>query len=134
MLKCQKDNFDLHTACKAPTPIKIHNIIHFLLRNVCFVIYMCTLKCFFTFQVGLYGHGRLMDPPSRNAMWRFGFPNPVNYNDNEVYCGGYGGKTIWKIFWQKSENILPTFLVQLVGQIPEYVLQIIFIGTQFETL
>jgi hypothetical protein len=37
------------------------------------------------------GHGRLMDPPSRNAMWRFGFPNPVNYNDNELFCGGYSG-------------------------------------------
>ncbi|XP_060528858.1 uncharacterized protein LOC132703549 [Cylas formicarius] len=35
------------------------------------------------------GHGRLMDPPARNSMWRFGFPNPVNYNDNELYCGGY---------------------------------------------
>lgn len=37
------------------------------------------------------GHGRLMDPPARNSMWRFGFPNPVNYNDNELYCGGYSG-------------------------------------------
>uniref|UniRef100_A0A1B0GLY6 Uncharacterized protein n=2 Tax=Phlebotomus papatasi TaxID=29031 RepID=A0A1B0GLY6_PHLPP len=34
-------------------------------------------------------HGRLMDPPARNAMWRFGYPNPVNYNDNELFCGGY---------------------------------------------
>ncbi|GAB1605791.1 uncharacterized protein LOC115222289 [Argonauta hians] len=33
-------------------------------------------------------HGRLMDPPARNSMWRFGFPNPINYNDNELYCGG----------------------------------------------
>lgn len=67
-------------------------------------------------------HGRLMEPPARNAMWRFGFPNPVNYNDNgtyfsptlhftffrkgfyennfnklfflitELFCGGYAGK------------------------------------------
>lgn len=22
-------------------------------------------------------------------MWRFGYPNPVNYNDNELFCGGY---------------------------------------------
>lgn len=36
-------------------------------------------------------HGRLMDPPARNAMWRFGFPNPVNYDDNELFCGGYAG-------------------------------------------
>ena len=34
------------------------------------------------------GHGRLMEPPARNSMWRFGFVNPVNYNDNELFCGG----------------------------------------------
>ena len=34
------------------------------------------------------GHGRLMEPPARNSMWRFGFLNPVNYNDNELFCGG----------------------------------------------
>ncbi|ROT74822.1 hypothetical protein C7M84_006684 [Penaeus vannamei] len=39
--------------------------------------------------VGVWGHGRLMDPPARNAMWRLGYPNPVNYNDNELYCGGF---------------------------------------------
>lgn len=38
------------------------------------------------------GHGRLMEPPARNAMWRFGYPNPVNYNDNELFCGGYAGE------------------------------------------
>lgn len=37
------------------------------------------------------GHGRLMNPPARNAMWRFGFPTAVNYNDNELFCGGYAG-------------------------------------------
>jgi len=34
------------------------------------------------------GHGRLMEPPARNCMWRFGYVNPINYNDNEVFCGG----------------------------------------------
>uniref|UniRef100_T1J472 Chitin-binding type-4 domain-containing protein n=1 Tax=Strigamia maritima TaxID=126957 RepID=T1J472_STRMM len=34
------------------------------------------------------GHGRLEDPPSRSTMWRFGFDNPKNYNDHELYCGG----------------------------------------------
>jgi len=38
----------------------------------------------------VHGHGRMMDPPSRNAMWRLGFSNPINYNDNEVFCGGVG--------------------------------------------
>nr|XP_053647621.1 uncharacterized protein LOC128699121 [Cherax quadricarinatus] len=47
------------------------------------------LLCLAALVVGVYGHGRLMDPPARNSMWRFGYPNPVNYNDNELYCGGY---------------------------------------------
>ncbi|OWF51842.1 hypothetical protein KP79_PYT05652 [Mizuhopecten yessoensis] len=36
----------------------------------------------------VYGHGRLIDPPSRSTMWRYGFSNPPNYNDNQLYCGG----------------------------------------------
>lgn len=35
------------------------------------------------------GHGRLIDPPARSTAWRYGFKTPVNYNDNELYCGGY---------------------------------------------
>lgn len=34
------------------------------------------------------GHGYLQKPPARNCMWRFGFDNPKNYNDNENFCGG----------------------------------------------
>lgn len=36
----------------------------------------------------VHGHGRLIDPPSRSTMWRYGFNNPPNYNDNQLYCGG----------------------------------------------
>jgi hypothetical protein len=36
------------------------------------------------------GHGRLMEPPARNSMWRFGYGTPINYSDNEVFCGGVG--------------------------------------------
>ena len=35
------------------------------------------------------GHGRMIDPPSRNAAWRYGFPNPPHYTDNELNCGGF---------------------------------------------
>ncbi|XP_071110324.1 uncharacterized protein [Haliotis cracherodii] len=35
------------------------------------------------------GHGRLVEPPSRSSMWRYGFDNPTNYNDHELYCGGF---------------------------------------------
>lgn len=37
---------------------------------------------------GVTGHGRLVDPPSRSSMWRYGFKNPPNYDDNQLYCGG----------------------------------------------
>ncbi|XP_042868838.1 uncharacterized protein LOC122251188 [Penaeus japonicus] len=50
---------------------------------------LITFVCLAFCAVGVWGHGRLMDPPARNAMWRLGYPNPVNYNDNELYCGGF---------------------------------------------
>ena len=33
-------------------------------------------------------HGRMIDPPQRGSMWRFGFDVPPNYNDMSNYCGG----------------------------------------------
>ncbi len=33
-------------------------------------------------------HGRMIDPPGRGSMWRFGFNVPENYNDMSNYCGG----------------------------------------------
>jgi len=35
------------------------------------------------------GHGRLIEPPSRSTMWRYGFQTKPNYNDHELYCGGF---------------------------------------------
>merc|ERR1712098_378762 len=46
----------------------------------------------------VWGHGMLTDPPARNAMWRYGYTNPVNYNDNELYCGGFS------IQWNQNEG------------------------------
>ncbi|BFZ00768.1 hypothetical protein BsWGS_03807 [Bradybaena similaris] len=34
------------------------------------------------------GHARLWDPPGRSTMWRRGFQTPVNFQDNELFCGG----------------------------------------------
>jgi len=57
-----------------------------------------TLSLLFIQVHRLAGHGMLTDPPARNAMWRFGFNNPVNYNDNELYCGGFS------VQWQNNEG------------------------------
>ena len=35
------------------------------------------------------GHGRLIDPPSRNSAWRFDFDTPRQDTDNELNCGGF---------------------------------------------
>jgi len=37
---------------------------------------------------GSSGEGRMTDPPARNAMWRFGYPTPTNYDDDFLFCGG----------------------------------------------
>ncbi len=37
----------------------------------------------------VYGHGRLLEPPSRASAWRAGFDTPVNWDDNELFCGGF---------------------------------------------
>ncbi|KAK5638704.1 hypothetical protein RI129_012999 [Pyrocoelia pectoralis] len=42
------------------------------------------------------GHGRLIEPPSRASAWRYGFDTPHNYNDHELFCGGYTRQ------WQKN--------------------------------
>ncbi|XP_013785525.1 uncharacterized protein LOC106469570 isoform X2 [Limulus polyphemus] len=42
------------------------------------------------------GHGRLIDPPSRSSMWRYGFPTTPNYNDHELFCGGY------QVHWKRN--------------------------------
>merc|ERR1712121_335362 len=46
----------------------------------------------------VWGHGMLTDPPARNAMWRYGYTNPVNYNDNELYWGGFS------VQWNQNEG------------------------------
>ncbi|KAL9882632.1 uncharacterized protein ACN427_010358 isoform 3-T4 [Glossina fuscipes fuscipes] len=89
--------------CEQYTVRTIHGVtLHFLSKlyiyNIWLILIMklrsfiiliilgsCLLECLTLVK----GHGRLMDPPARNAMWRFGYPNPVNYNDNELFCGGY---------------------------------------------
>ncbi|CAG5131627.1 unnamed protein product [Candidula unifasciata] len=34
-------------------------------------------------------HGRLWEPPSRSSMWRRGWDTPANYNDMQLFCGGF---------------------------------------------
>ena len=46
----------------------------------------------------VHGHGRLIEPPSRSSMWRYGFDTPPDYNDHELYCGGFSRQ------WQRNKG------------------------------
>nr|KAG5691650.1 hypothetical protein BaRGS_022925 [Batillaria attramentaria] len=35
------------------------------------------------------GHGYVLDPPQRSTMWRVGYDTPANYDDNQLFCGGF---------------------------------------------
>ncbi|XP_017019684.1 uncharacterized protein [Drosophila kikkawai] len=43
-------------------------------------------------------HGRLIEPPSRASAWRYGFQTPPDYNDHELYCGGFTRQ------WKKNKG------------------------------
>ena len=42
-----------------------------------------------TLIIGAIGHGRLISPPGRSTMWRYGYSTPANYDDNQMSCGGF---------------------------------------------
>ena len=53
------------------------------------------------------GHARLIQPPSRSSMWRFGFKNPADYNDNQGFCGGI--KVCYSTIKKIEQNV--TYLI-----------------------
>ncbi|KAK4884510.1 hypothetical protein RN001_000781 [Aquatica leii] len=48
------------------------------------------LLTFSAFIVTIDSHGMMLDPPNRSSLWRFNDSFPINYDDNENFCGGYG--------------------------------------------
>ncbi|KAG8228464.1 hypothetical protein J437_LFUL009329, partial [Ladona fulva] len=40
--------------------------------------------------VGVNGHGYMADPCQRSSMWKLGFDTPINWEDDELNCGGFG--------------------------------------------
>ncbi len=52
--------------------------------TVALVLTIIAHKCIYLSEQ----HGRVMEPPARNCMWRAGFYTPPNYEDTELFCGG----------------------------------------------
>ncbi|XP_028138706.2 uncharacterized protein LOC114333082 isoform X1 [Diabrotica virgifera virgifera] len=61
-------------------------------------VFVLPLLLFYTLFSSTNGHGRLIEPPSRASAWRYGFDTPHNYNDHELFCGGFTRQ------WVKNEG------------------------------
>ncbi|XP_048749525.2 uncharacterized protein LOC125661528 [Ostrea edulis] len=57
--------------------------------------YMLTVSLVLSVMVSVSGHGRLLDPPSRSSLWRFGLSPVTNYNDNQLSCGGFANQHLY---------------------------------------
>ncbi|XP_076064382.1 uncharacterized protein LOC143038738 [Oratosquilla oratoria] len=60
-------------------------ILHFLLLSV-------------LIQVFCNGQGRLIHPPSRASMWRYGYSTKPDYRDDNVNCGGF------EVQWRQNQG------------------------------
>lgn len=68
----------------------IRGLVEHLGCKVTMVRFLCwlLLSCILSSISGVEGHGRMVRPPARNTMWRARFSNPINYDDDELFCGG----------------------------------------------
>jgi hypothetical protein len=44
--------------------------------------------CFAGLIILVNARGRMINPPHRGSMWRYGFDTPQDYNDMSLNCGG----------------------------------------------
>lgn len=54
--------------------------------QICLCLFFIVISCY---VYSGNAHGRLIEPPSRASAWRYGFQTPPDYNDHELYCGGF---------------------------------------------
>ena len=64
----------------------IYLLLHGFLQDIDMLLQITVLVAFIA---SVLGHGRLISPPGRSTMWRYGYNTPKNYNDNQLYCGGF---------------------------------------------
>lgn len=55
---------------------------------ICLLALWIGLAAFLSQTSHVTSHGSLIQPAQRSGAWRFGFQNPENYNDNQLFCGG----------------------------------------------
>ncbi|XP_046401951.1 uncharacterized protein LOC124167930 [Ischnura elegans] len=52
------------------------------------ILFLCALAVLAVVKVN--GHGYMYEPCERSSLWRLGAPTPINFNDDELNCGGFG--------------------------------------------
>lgn len=57
------------------------------------IVIIGALLCVLTVNY-VWGHGMVLKPVNRSSRWRFNTSAPINYNDNQLFCGGAGVRTI----------------------------------------
>lgn len=70
-----------------PQEINVTKMAYCRLKySISFPIFILLISLF---PHAIEGHGRLIEPPSRASAWRYGFDTLANYNDHELFCGGF---------------------------------------------
>ena len=54
-----------------------------------------------------HAHARLLNPPARSSAWRYDLRFPIEYNDNEMFCGGINKQWVINGLY---EGIVESFL------------------------
>ncbi|XP_077538197.1 uncharacterized protein LOC144150219 [Haemaphysalis longicornis] len=49
---------------------------------------LCSALFLIIHPPGVHAHGRMLEPPARNSMWRVSYDTPPNFEDSELFCGG----------------------------------------------
>jgi hypothetical protein len=54
--------------------------------------------------IEVLSHGHLIDPPARGTAWRYGFDTPKDYNDMELFCGGFNVLTKQELYFCRNRS------------------------------
>lgn len=46
----------------------------------------------------VYSHGMVLDPVARGSRWRYAPGAPENFEDNELFCGGFTVSELFPFF------------------------------------
>lgn len=52
--------------------------------------------------VEIVGHGMMLEPINRSSIWRRNASFPINYQDNQNFCGGFYVSTSHNIYFIKK--------------------------------